>query len=535
HSFALHRAVFCLHNVLGVAFLVLLPVVLRLSLFLMLLSIQTGSLSAKALLRPTYFLLPFVNVRFQVSSSLRSECSINQPLIRFPCVLEAERHLCVTPLYTSKKHWSGKPMTASISLSVSGRGREACAYCYQLFWVGRVNDYLICWAYGALCSSLFGRFYCPLLSISSTLKTTGVCDTSVATPMRIVLRHHPLSSKHTSSSIFPNGFTCSPENLDTVVCVSTNLDRIVGCNMLKQCSNMILIKASSSMYILQTRYPSTLASITKASSERSRARTGGKSIGTFIHFSSVIVVFSSGRMNDIRPCLLFFPLVGRYFADLLFLSDSRLSPGGLTYQIPKPILAAALNGNSLDEADAHLLRFPRGVLDNESKVKTALGRWAYWFRRCGGTYEMLHSGSLKELLLKTSPVVNATWRQLVEPYPHFSIKGLLEHLTPYRHRPFSLVPYSDEPPFMVLRITRPIIYFSVCWQPVTWSSPPIFAFPFASSLISSSLTSWTSSKSRSKGLMRSQLLGSFRISLIADTCPSMILLEFWFDVPSLKE
>nr|GEX24930.1 hypothetical protein [Tanacetum cinerariifolium] len=37
------------------------------------------------------------------------------------------------------------------------------------------------------------------------------------------------------------------------------------------------------------------------------------------------------------------------------------------------------------------------------------------------------------------------------------------------------------------------------------------------------------------GLMRSRLLGSFRSSLRADTCPSMILLEFWFNVPSLRE
>ncbi|GKB35798.1 hypothetical protein Tco_0880740 [Tanacetum coccineum] len=42
------------------------------------------------------------------------------------------------------------------------------------------------------------------------------------------------------------------------------------------------------------------------------------------------------------------------------------------------------------------------------------------------------------------------------------------------------------------------------------------------------------SKSRSMGLIRSRLLGSFKSSLRADTCPSRILLEFWFDVPSLK-
>ncbi|GJW96194.1 DC1, C1-like, zinc finger, RING/FYVE/PHD-type containing protein [Tanacetum coccineum] len=46
--------------------------------------------------------------------------------------------------------------------------------------------------------------------------------------------------------------------------------------------------------------------------------------------------------------------------------------------------------------------------------------------------------------------------------------------------------------------------------------------------------SWKSSKSSSMGLMRFRLLGSFRSSLRADTCPSMILLEFWFDVPSLR-
>ncbi|GJU21053.1 hypothetical protein Tco_1154395 [Tanacetum coccineum] len=105
---------------------------------------------------------------------------------------------------------------------------------------------------------------------------------------KIALRHHPLPPKHTSSLIFPNSFTCSPENLDIVVCVSTSLALIDRCSMLKQCSNMISIEAPSSMCILGTRYPSTSASITKASSERSRARTGGKIIGTFIYFSTCL-------------------------------------------------------------------------------------------------------------------------------------------------------------------------------------------------------------------------------------------------------
>ncbi|GJY85595.1 hypothetical protein Tco_0499621 [Tanacetum coccineum] len=132
--------------------------------------------------------------------------------------------------------------------------------------------------------------------------TTGVWDTIVATPhggegagmtvnFMIVLRHLPAPSKHTSSSIFPNGLTCSPENPDIVVCVSTSFDRIDGCNMLKHCSNIISIEAPSSMCILRTMYPSTSSSTTKASSERSRAGTGGKIIATFIHSSSVIVVF----------------------------------------------------------------------------------------------------------------------------------------------------------------------------------------------------------------------------------------------------
>ncbi|GKD29679.1 hypothetical protein Tco_1240457 [Tanacetum coccineum] len=96
----------------------------------------------------------------------------------------------------------------------------------------------------------------------------------------IALRHSPLPPKHTSSSTFPNVLTCSPENPDTVVCISTNLDLIDGCSILKQCSNMISIDDPSSMCILRTRYPSTSASTTKASFERSHARTSGKVIGT---------------------------------------------------------------------------------------------------------------------------------------------------------------------------------------------------------------------------------------------------------------
>ncbi|GKF00804.1 hypothetical protein Tco_0027727, partial [Tanacetum coccineum] len=36
-----------------------------------------------------------------------------------------------------------------------------------------------------------------------------------------------------------------------------------------------------------------------------------------------------------------------------------------------------------------------GVHDNESKVKTALGRRTSWFERYGGTYGILCSGALK--------------------------------------------------------------------------------------------------------------------------------------------
>nr|GFB06072.1 reverse transcriptase domain-containing protein [Tanacetum cinerariifolium] len=43
--------------------------------------------------------------------------------------------------------------------------------------------------------------------------------------------------------------------------------------MLKQCSNMISIEAPSSICTLRTKYPSTPASTTRASSERSRAKT----------------------------------------------------------------------------------------------------------------------------------------------------------------------------------------------------------------------------------------------------------------------
>ncbi|GKD08885.1 hypothetical protein Tco_1188570 [Tanacetum coccineum] len=107
----------------------------------------------------------------------------------------------------------------------------------------------------------------------------------------IALRHNLLPPKHTPSSIFPKGLTYSLENPDTVVCVLANLARMDGCSMLKQCLYMISMDAPSSMCILRMRYPSTLASTTNASSERSRANTDKNVIGTFIHLSSVTVVF----------------------------------------------------------------------------------------------------------------------------------------------------------------------------------------------------------------------------------------------------
>ncbi|GKA71861.1 hypothetical protein Tco_0778077 [Tanacetum coccineum] len=92
----------------------------------------------------------------------------------------------------------------------------------------------------------------------------------------IARRQRPVPPKHTSSSIFPNGFTLSPENPDIVVCVSASLAFIFGWSILKQCSYMISTDAPSSMCILLTKYPSVSASITKASSEKSLAGTGGK-------------------------------------------------------------------------------------------------------------------------------------------------------------------------------------------------------------------------------------------------------------------
>ncbi|GJS03982.1 hypothetical protein Tco_0320490 [Tanacetum coccineum] len=92
----------------------------------------------------------------------------------------------------------------------------------------------------------------------------------------IALRQRPTPPKHTLSLIFPSGFTLSLENPNTVVCISVSLAFIFGWSILKQCSYIISIDAPSSMCILLTRYPSISASITKASSDKSLAGTGGK-------------------------------------------------------------------------------------------------------------------------------------------------------------------------------------------------------------------------------------------------------------------
>ncbi|GKA15023.1 hypothetical protein Tco_0694770, partial [Tanacetum coccineum] len=66
----------------------------------------------------------------------------------------------------------------------------------------------------------------------------------------IVLRQRPAPPNHTSSSIFPSGFTLSPENPDTVVYVYVILAFIFGWSILKQCSYIISTDAPSSMCIL---------------------------------------------------------------------------------------------------------------------------------------------------------------------------------------------------------------------------------------------------------------------------------------------
>nr|GEU83617.1 reverse transcriptase domain-containing protein [Tanacetum cinerariifolium] len=69
--------------------------------------------------------------------------------------------------------------------------------------------------------------------------------------------------------------------------------------------------------------------------------------------------------------------------------------------------------------------------------------------------------------------------------------------------------------------------FSTSLKGLLRSSSPAFAFPFTPlwvSWVSSSLLSWISLKSKSMGLMRFRLFGSFKSSLRADTCPSMTLL-----------
>nr|GEU51269.1 hypothetical protein [Tanacetum cinerariifolium] len=203
----------------------------------------------------------------------------------------APRH----PLYASRKHLSGKPMTDSILLSISGNDSIACFFPTLLHlnimiaWETNVaipygvRNFIISWMVDGMALSCF-RPRRPRMMLYGD-------GAGMMVNFIISLRHNPLPPKHTSSFIFPKGLTCSPEKLDTVVCVSTNLARMDGFNMLKHCSNIISTDAPVPTCILRTSYPSTLPSTTKSSSERSRAETSGNIIGTFIYFLSVIVVF----------------------------------------------------------------------------------------------------------------------------------------------------------------------------------------------------------------------------------------------------
>ncbi|GJZ11351.1 hypothetical protein Tco_0546110 [Tanacetum coccineum] len=175
----------------------------------------------------------------------------------------------------------------------------------------------------------------------------------------IARRQRPAPPKHTSSLIFPNGFTLSPENPDTVVSVFASLAFIFGWSMLKQCSYMISTDAPSSMCILLTKYPSISSSITKASSDKSLAGTDGKVIGTFIQLSSVILrfllVYLSTSPESELPCFLVY--VGSHY-----------SAGGephKVYDVPEPC------GMVYGPVDGDLLYIPPYV-DGHSTVPQLL-------------------------------------------------------------------------------------------------------------------------------------------------------------------
>ncbi|GKG05410.1 hypothetical protein Tco_0325496, partial [Tanacetum coccineum] len=94
-----------------------------------------------------------------------------------------------------------------------------------------------------------------------------------------------------------------------------------------------------------TRYPSTSASTTKGSSDRSRAGTGRKVMRTSTLHPSLLFSVSY-LVDDFGPCLLLLLFADRRSAGFLFLFASRLLPSGLVCLTLGPSPIVVLSGSN---------------------------------------------------------------------------------------------------------------------------------------------------------------------------------------------
>ncbi|GJU03854.1 retrotransposon protein, putative, ty1-copia subclass [Tanacetum coccineum] len=200
--------------------------------------------------------------------------------------------------------------------------------------------------------SMYDNQVWNLVDTTPGLKTVGWAGITVN--FIIALLQRPSSPKHTSSSILLKDFTYSPENLYTVVYVSVSLALMEGWIMLKQCSYMISMDAPLSTCILLTKYPSISASTIMASSKRSRARTSGKVIGTFIQSLSTILDFLFRSSLEHLTMFIIFLFWGPPLLCPLFFFALHLSLSGSACWILRLFLTAFLNeSNSLYYDPSH--------------------------------------------------------------------------------------------------------------------------------------------------------------------------------------
>nr|GEW38486.1 putative reverse transcriptase domain-containing protein [Tanacetum cinerariifolium] len=362
---------------------------------------------------------------------------------------------------------------------------------------------------------------------------------------------------------------------------------------------MISTETPSSICILWTKYPSTSAFTTKASSKRSRVKTGGKIIRTFIHSSSVIVVFLS-RLN--RCSYLSFILratsVGIGARDYGVASDDYEGP---------PIFDDDQFEDELEMGDDAFVLIGKEVAPN-SEILEAM------FPLLEEFSDVFHD----ELLDASPPLCDIQHHIDLEPSsqlpnrPHYRLLNRSSYLsfilraTSDSNNIYSSFPYWVLPPTARVRAGTagvPLLRFpeecltmnprlrlllvggTLNWDAVAvcmgctvsafWRQTcalsydgyshgrtasfdrfvlpiapvhPFVGIPPALNQLRAFVGAHQKMRSvlaliapvvdatwrKRMGLMRFRLLGSFKSSLRDDTCPSIMLLAFWLDVPSFK-